>query len=201
VAGKNSSVLKFTYGRFVPEQSLVGDFDKNGSFTTDYCWHDLNGDRRYQPGEVDLSTAPGAPDFISTTSPANNILNPNVKLPYVQVTVAFEQELSPSTAVRGLYLRRINKSQTASVNVLRPYSAFNIPITRTDPGRDGCLATRTMEDRSRFGITTRLSVERVPRQSGDQSARRQGRLQPGVRSGLELADVEPLAGELIVHAE
>ena len=142
VAGKNSSVLKFTYGRFVPEQLLAGDFDKNGSFTTDYRWHDLNGDKRYEPGEVDLSTAPGSPDFISTTSPANNILNPSLKLPYVhEITVAFEQALSPSTAVRGLYLRRMNKSQTASVNVLRPYSAYNIPITRTDPGRDGVLGT------------------------------------------------------------
>ena len=97
-----------------PNQSLAGDFDKNGSFTTEYRWHDLNGDKKYQPGEVDLSTAPGSPDFISTTSPANNILNPNVKLPYVhELTLAFEQALSPSTAVRGLYLYRINKSQTS----------------------------------------------------------------------------------------
>jgi len=142
VAGKDRSVLKFTYGRFVPESSLAGDFDKNGSFVTDYRWHDLNGDKKYEPGEVDLSTATGSPDFISTTSPANNILNPNMKLPYVhEVTLAFEQALSSSMAVRGLYLYRINKSQTASVNVLRPYSAYNIPIQRTDPGPDGVLGT------------------------------------------------------------
>jgi hypothetical protein len=143
LTGKGHSVLKFTYGRFVPEQSLAGAFDKNGAFVTTYRWHDLNNNKLYDPGEVNLSTAAGSPDFISTTSPANNILNPDMKLPYVhEITVAFERELTSSTAVRGLFLYRRNGSQTASINVLRPYSAFNIPIVRTDPGPDGTLGTR-----------------------------------------------------------
>jgi hypothetical protein len=140
LTGKGHSVLKFTYGRFIPEQSLASAFDKNGSFTTEYRWHDLNNDHMYEPGEVDLSTS--GPDFISTTSPANNILNPGMRLPYVhEITAAFERELTSATAVRGLYLYRLNVDQTASVNVLRPYSAFNIPIVRTDPGPDGVLGT------------------------------------------------------------
>ena len=142
LTGKGHSVLKFTYGRFIPEQSLASAFNKNGPFVTTYRWHDLNNDKLYQAGEVNLSTAAGSPDFISTTSPANNILNPGMKLPYVhEVTLAFEREVSPSTAVRGLFLYRLNGSQTASINALRPYGAFNIPIVRTDPGRDGVLAT------------------------------------------------------------
>lgn len=142
VTGKGHSVVKFTYGRFIPEQSLAGAFNRNGAFVTTYRWHDLNNDKLYQPGEVNLSTAAGSPDFISTTSPANNILNPDMKLPYVhELTFAFERELTSSTAIRGLYLFRRNGSQTASVNVLRPFSAFTIPIVRTDPGPDGALNT------------------------------------------------------------
>ena len=140
LTGKGHSVLKFTYGRYIPEASLAGAFNKNGSFTTRYRWRDLNGNNNYDPGEVNLLTAAGAPDFISSTSVANNILNPDLKLPYIhEITTAFEHELTASTAVRGLYLYRRNGNQTATINVLRPYSAFNIPITRTDPGPDGVL--------------------------------------------------------------
>ena len=138
--GSGRSVLKFTYGWYNPEASLAGAFNKNGSFTTRYRWRDLNGNNNYDPGEVNLSTAAGAPDFISTTNTANNLLNPDLRLPHVQeITVAFEREITTSTAVRGLYLYRRNGDQTATINVLRPYSAFTIPITRTDPGPDGVL--------------------------------------------------------------
>jgi hypothetical protein len=65
--------LKFTYGWYNPEASLAGAFNKNGSFTTRYRWRDLNGNNNYDPGEVNLSTAAGAPDFISTTNTSNNI--------------------------------------------------------------------------------------------------------------------------------
>lgn len=83
LTGKGRSVLKFTYGKFVPEQGLAGAFDKNGSFVTTYRWRDLNNNKKYDPGESNLSTSASNPDFISTTSPANNILNPDLKLPYV----------------------------------------------------------------------------------------------------------------------
>ena len=138
--GSGRSVLKVTYGWYNPEASLAGAFNKNGSFTTRYRWRDLNGNKNYDPGEVNLSTAPGAADFISTTNTANNILNPDLRLPHVQeMTVAFEREISTSTAVRGLYLYRRHGDQTATINVRRSYSAFNIPIARTDPGPDGVL--------------------------------------------------------------
>jgi hypothetical protein len=138
--GSGRSVLKFTYGWYNPEASLAGAFNKNASFTTRYRWRDLNGNNNYDPGEVNLSTAAGSPDFISTTNTSNNILNPDLRLPHVQeITAAFEREITTSTAVRGLYLYRRHGDQTATINVLRPYGAFNIPITRTDPGPDGVL--------------------------------------------------------------
>ncbi len=43
--------------------------------------------------------------------------------------------------MRGLYVLKHTGSDYTTINVLRPYSAFNIPITRRDPGPDGVLST------------------------------------------------------------
>ena len=141
LTGSGKSLLKVTYGWYNPEESLASTYDRNGSYTTDYIWHDVNGDGKYQPGEVNLDL--NGPDFISTTATTNNLLPAkNLKLQHVQeVTASFERELSPGTAVRALYLTRHFGNQTATINVLRPYSAFNIPLTRQDPGPDGVLGT------------------------------------------------------------
>jgi hypothetical protein len=200
VTGKGQSVVKFTYGRFIPEQGLASAFNRNGPFVTTYRWHDLNNDKLYQPGEVDLSTAAGSPDFISTTSPANNILNRDMKLPYVhEITLAFERELTSSTAVRALYLFRRNGSQTATVNVLRPYSAFNIPIQRTDPGPDGVL--NTSDDKGKVTIWDYDPSYRVSGQPGREPARGQERLESGLRGRPQPTLVESLVGDLVVHPE
>jgi hypothetical protein len=141
--GSGHSVLKVTYGWFNPEAGLASGFNQNAPFTNRYRWHDLNGNNNYDPGEVDLSTTGAAPDFISTSSAAGNLLNPNLKLPFVQeITTSFERELAQGMGVRGLYLYRRNGNRTGTVNTLRPYSAYNIPITRQDPGPDGTLSTK-----------------------------------------------------------
>jgi hypothetical protein len=43
--------------------------------------------------------------------------------------------------VRGLYVYRRITNAFASINVLRPYDAFNIPLSRRDPGADGAFGT------------------------------------------------------------
>jgi hypothetical protein len=65
-----------------------------------------------------------------------------LKLPHVnEVTASPEHELAPNLAVRGLYVLKHIGSDYNTINVLRPYSAFNIPIARRDPGPDGVLST------------------------------------------------------------
>jgi hypothetical protein len=114
--------------------------DANAPSSTRYRWHDLNGNRNYDPGEVDLDTNHG--DFISTSSTANNLLNPDLKLSHIQeLTGEIEHELMPNMAVRGLYMYRRFGDQSAAVNILRPYSAFTIPLQRRDPGSDGIINT------------------------------------------------------------
>jgi hypothetical protein len=140
LTGNGRTVVKATYGWFNVEAGLAADFNKNTSYTTRYRWRDLNGNGNYDPGEVNLDT--NGPDFISTTNTANNILNPDLKLAHVQeVAASIEHELAANMAVRGLYLFRRFGDQFAAINVLRPYSAFTIPLTRRDPGPDGSTGT------------------------------------------------------------
>ncbi len=140
VKGTGRTLVKATYGWFNPEGSLASTYDKNGSSTTTYKWTDLNGNHKFDPGETNLSLT--GPDFISTTSAANNILNPDLKLPHVhEITATFEQELAPGMAIRGLYLFRGNGDQYSSVNTLRPLSIFTALVARRDPGPDGVPGT------------------------------------------------------------
>jgi outer membrane receptor protein involved in Fe transport len=140
LTGSGKTVLKAAYGWFDTEAYISVDYNQLAIFNTDYRWHDLNRDGRYQPGEVNLDT--NSADFISTTSPGNIRLNPDLKLSHVQeFSASLERELAPNLAVRGLYLVKRAGDLFSTVNILRPYSAFNIPITRRDPGPDGLLNT------------------------------------------------------------
>ena len=142
VTGRGKTVVKASYGWFNTEAALSADYNPNTIFTTDYWWHDLNGDGKYQAGEVDLNTTGNAPDFISTTSAANARINPDLRLSRVhEVSASIEHELAAHLAVRGLYVMKRAGDGFSTINVLRPYSAFNIPITRRDPGPDGLLNT------------------------------------------------------------
>jgi outer membrane receptor protein involved in Fe transport len=137
VTGNNKTVLKATYGKFNSEAAIAANYNQYTTYQTIYRWSDPNRNGLYDPGEVDFVN-----DFLSTTSAANNKINENLKLSHVnEITASIEHELASNVAVRGLYVRKQIGSDYNTVNVLRPYSAFNIPITRRDPGPDGLLDT------------------------------------------------------------
>jgi len=140
VTGTGKTVVKGTYGWFNVENILSADYNLNSPSATRYRWRDLNGNRNYDAGEVNLDT--NGPDFISTTSSANSLLNRDLRLSHIhEVTASIEHELMSNMGVRGLYLYRRFGDQFASINVLRPYDAFNIPLSRRDPGPDGVINT------------------------------------------------------------
>jgi hypothetical protein len=140
VTGQGKTVMKATYGRFNTEAAIAANYNQYTTFQTVYRWTDPNRNGRYDPGEVNLDT--NGPDFISTTSAANNKINGDLRLSHVnEVTASLEHELAPNIAVRGLYVLKHLGNDYSTINVLRPYSAFSIPITRTDPGPDGVLST------------------------------------------------------------
>ncbi len=139
MTGRGRTVVKATYGKFNTEAAIAANYNQYTTYQTVYRWTDPNRNGRYDPGEVNLDTT-NSLDFISTTSAANNKINQDLRLSHVnEVTASVEHELAPSLAVRGLYVLKQIGSDYNTINVLRPYSAFNIPITRRDPGPDGVL--------------------------------------------------------------
>lgn len=142
VTGNGKTVVKATYGWF---NHTMGDdyaepYNRNGLVTTTYRWRDPDGNNDYTPGEVNLDT--NGPDFLGISGSANNINNTALRQPIThELSAAFERELMPNFGARLLYVYKRQVRLFDTVNVLRPYSAFNIPIRRRDPGPDGVLNT------------------------------------------------------------
>ena len=148
IAGNGKSVVKGGWGRYyrMRYSSDVFLVNKNTINQVIYRWRDLNGNKDYDPGEVNLD--PNGTDYISRTisnvtgSLVNGIVNPDEKQAYTdEYMLQFEHELMPNFAVRatGVHARALR--QTRVENSLRPYSAFNIPIRNPDPGPDGTVGT------------------------------------------------------------
>jgi hypothetical protein len=96
----------------------------------------------YEPGKVNLDL--NGPDFLSITGNgvATNIFNPNLARSHTdEVTVVFDRELMANMAAHIAYVYRRDVGLPTTVNPLRPYSAYNIPLTRRDPGPDGIVGT------------------------------------------------------------
>lgn len=136
----NRTVLKATYGRFNDVNSASDGriFNQNDYFAWRHKWSDLNGNRTYDhPAELGALVATE-----SAQGAGLKILNPDLRQPKQDdMTVHIERELIGNLAIRTgyVYKRQFDKSQ--EINPARPYEAYNIPITVTDPGPDGRLAT------------------------------------------------------------
>src|SRR5262249_53166202 len=67
VTGNGKTVIKATWGRFLrnPDVSSTDPYNYNSLLSTTYRWRDLNGNRDYDPGEVNLSLT--GSDFVSST--------------------------------------------------------------------------------------------------------------------------------------
>jgi carboxypeptidase family protein/TonB-dependent receptor-like protein len=145
VTGDGKTVLKGGYGRFNQLRELSPDLtniNQNTFGITTWDWHDLNNNRQYDPGEVNLD--PDGPDFraiTAVTGTALGTVNPNEKQPKSdEVSLTFERELVANTAVRvtGIYARNFNSYALAEISRDGEYT---IPVTNLDPGPDGRLGT------------------------------------------------------------
>jgi hypothetical protein len=149
VTGNGRNVIKGGWGRF-PHKLYVGTVAAADPFTrtsVTYRWHDLNGNRSYDPGEVDLD--PNGLDFVSITGGSNTVPNPKLEQPMSdEFSASYERQLMTDWGLRltGIYSRRSNSWRTT--NLLRPPSVYTIPVTRPDPGPDGLLNTSDDPGRS-----------------------------------------------------
>jgi hypothetical protein len=142
LTGNGKTVIKGTYADYQGAGPSAAPYSLAGVTTTTYRFHDLNKDGKYQPGEVDLSSS--GPDFLSITGNgvSTNIFNPDLKRTHErEFTGVFDREIMANMAAHVVYVFRQPMGTNQTVNVLRPYSAFNIPIQRRDPGPDGNINT------------------------------------------------------------
>ena len=139
VGGDGRSVIKGGWGRYAAYGSITSDLlvtARNNRQVTTWLWHDNNGDRLYQQGEVNLD--PSGSDFQSIAGVTNGVVNPDMPQPkYDQYILGYEHEVLRNWNVRGtgIYARNSDLRRTENINI--PYAAYNIPITNPDPGFDG----------------------------------------------------------------
>jgi len=124
--------------------------------TTIWDWHDNNGNRTYEDGEVNLDR--NGPDFASISGTTLGVVNPNEKQPRTdEFSLTFERELIANTSVRvtGVYTRNFNQHVLSEISRDGQYI---IPITNLDPGPDGRLGSGddTGESFTYFDYPTRL---------------------------------------------
>jgi hypothetical protein len=140
VRGTGRTVVKGGWGRFYKQRFMEENQFTNPftAVTYTYRWRDLNGNRNYNAGEINLD--PTGPDFISSSQAVSGVTNPDEKpTGSDQLALTFEHSLSQNFAVRvsGVSIQTFNEQRL--LNILRPYSAYNIPINNVDPGNDGVV--------------------------------------------------------------
>jgi hypothetical protein len=143
LSGDGRTVLKGGFGRFANLRDLLPELTrvaKNNSQQTTWTWRDLNGDRDYDPGEVNLD--PNGPDFQGISGVTNTEINPNEPQPKSdEWSLTFERDLGRNLAVRmtGVYATNFDLRRLEEIR--RPRSAYTIPITNANPGYDGIVGT------------------------------------------------------------
>jgi hypothetical protein len=150
LTGDGKTVIKGGWARFDHERRLDPEViaaNQNISTNTTWLWHDNNGNKLYEPGEVNLD--PNGSDFVGIGSLGSTasgtsfaVANQNEKEPMQdQYSASVERQLIQTLAVRGtaMYVHSFNNYRTQ--NNFRPYDSYNIPVTRPDPGPDGRAGT------------------------------------------------------------
>jgi hypothetical protein len=135
----NRTALKASYGRFnsvlrASDSVTIRTFNQNDYSALLYRWTDTNGDNVFQPNEL------GA--FVNAQGGSSTIFNPDIAQPKVdEVTLQLQRELMNNFSLRVGYVFKRLFNQFQLVNLARPYSSYDVPIQRIDPGPDGKVGT------------------------------------------------------------
>jgi hypothetical protein len=150
LTGSGKTLIKGGWGRYPMKREVQGyqvtSVNPAKAATYFYRWRDLNGNKAYDPGEVNLD--PQGPDWLrggnlgeaqgGTVSGVK--LNPNELQPYSnEFTVDFEHEVARNMGVRFSTTHTRNHHIYRQLTPSVPYSAYSIPISNLDPGPDGVL--------------------------------------------------------------
>jgi hypothetical protein len=134
VTGEGRTVIKANYAQYFwnPGTAIANNLNPNSQdYYTRRAWTDRDGDLLYDPGEEGvISQAFGG---VGTTSLDPNLKNTQTR----EISAWIEHELFPGVGLQGGYVRRTIDDFRVRINVNRPLSAYNVPVTLRDPGPDG----------------------------------------------------------------
>jgi hypothetical protein len=142
LSGDGRTVIKGNYGLYWhnPGVAVGGNGNPNtaGKSAT-YSWNDINGDRRWQPGEQGAQVSASLEGAIG--------VDPNIKAPYTHEAAGWlERQLTDTMGVRAGFVYKTEEDLIATYQPNRGPSAFTVPYTYTDIGVDG--RSGTADDRA-----------------------------------------------------
>ncbi len=140
LAGDGKTVIKGNYGLYWhnPGVGISSDVNPNTSSKSEtWGWNDINGDKRWQPGEqttLQSSSLKGATG-----------IDPNLKAPYTHEAAGWlERQLTDTIGMRTGF---VYKTEDDLIQLYVPtrgddvYRQFGVPFTFTDIGLDGVRGT------------------------------------------------------------
>ncbi|MDP1568690.1 MAG: hypothetical protein Q8L86_01695, partial [Vicinamibacterales bacterium] len=149
LGGDGRTVFKANYGFFWhnPGAGVGGSGNPNNAAKRAvYSWNDINGDRRWQPGEEG--------NLISASLLGAVQVDPNIKAPYThEASVWLERQLTDALGMRAGFVYK-TEDDLISTNwqPFRPASAYTTPFTFVDIGVDGVRGTADDRNIQMFGI-------------------------------------------------
>ncbi len=148
LTGDGKTVLKGNYGLYWhnPGVGVGGNGNPNtAAKQATYTWNDINGDRRWQPGEEGSQTSASLEGAIG--------VDPNIKAPYTHEASAWvERQLSDTMGMRAGFVYKTEDDLIATYQPLRRPSAFTVPYSFTDIGVDGRTGTSDDKVLTFYGI-------------------------------------------------
>ncbi|MFN7977316.1 MAG: carboxypeptidase regulatory-like domain-containing protein [Vicinamibacterales bacterium] len=150
--GNGKTAIKAAVGRYYYQIASGGGIldgvNPNANYSEQYTWNDINGDRKFQPGETT-----GAP-VISRVDPTTISVDPDYLRPYTdEFTGGVDHELFPALRLSAVFTHRLERNPQATSNPANPFDTFL--TTRPDAGRDGVLGTA---DDTTFSFYNRTST-------------------------------------------
>jgi hypothetical protein len=158
LSGDGKTVLKASYGLFWhnPGPGVSADANPNQTNkSATYTWNDINGDRRWQPGEEGT--------LQSLTLAGSIELDPNIAQPYShEATFYLERQLSNAIGARVGFVYKSEDDLIGQFNPYRPVSAYTVPFTFIDIGPDGRANTGDERTLTLFGVPAQDANTRFP---------------------------------------
>jgi hypothetical protein len=148
LSGDGRTVVKANYGLYWhnPGAALGNTANPNTATKSEtWNWNDANGDRRWQPGE---NTS-----LVSRSLEGSIGIDPDIKAPVThEAAFWLERQLTDTMGIRAGYVYKTEDDLTATLQPLRPLSAFSTAYNFTDIGVDGRAGTADDSTRTFYGI-------------------------------------------------